>query len=608
MNQNFIEPWTSHPFPEEIRNEAQLALEDFASGKNTELAESYSIPLEFGTGGIRGKLGNGIGRMNEYTVGRAALGLSRYLVQKSKKPILVIAFDSRNKSKEFCEVTAGIAASLGIQVYYFPTVAPTPMLSYAVRYYKATGGVVITASHNPPAYNGFKAYLSDGGQLVPPDDAKIIGNIESIQDWNEIRFLSPKDPLYKKKVKKVSKDCFKSYLKELEKSDILSDKIGKKDRKKLKLVYSPLHGTGGKYMKDTLKHFGYKNVFLVPEQSEPDGTFPTVQYPNPEEKEAMELCEKWAKETGSPVFIATDPDADRLGIGVLNSRGDYVLLNGNQIGSILSAYLCERIAEKKSESERKASRKKDKKSSPSGKKDIEYHLVKTIVTTDLQESIARKNNIRLWNVLTGFKFIAEVMKSLDKKKGHKFLFGGEESYGYLPVDFVRDKDALSSALLLLEVIAEKGDILSYLEDIYLEYGLYLESLKSLTLEGSAGKEKISQAIESLRSMDLIGKEIGKRKIVSVMDYKEQTVKGQGSDLSASLFEGLPTSNVIQVELEGKAKLTIRPSGTEPKVKVYSSFASLTHPGTREDIPKLMEELKMELKTAETEFCRLAGLE
>jgi phosphomannomutase len=584
---DIITPWTQKPFSSEIQKEASTALQLLESNQMTELVEAYSIPLEFGTGGIRGKIGNGIGRMNEYTVGRAALGLSQYLVKKAKKPILVIAYDSRNMSQKFCEVTAGIAAKLGIKVYYFPEVTPTPMLSYAVRYYKATGGVVITASHNPPAYNGFKAYLADGGQLVPPDDAKIINNIESIHDWNKISFLSTKDPIYKKLVNKVSKDCFDSYLKDLKKSGILSKNVDSKTRKNLKIVYSPLHGTGGKYMKKALNTMGYKNVFLVPEQAEPDGSFPTVSYPNPEEKEAMALCDKWARQTKSPVFIATDPDADRLGIGVFNEKNETVLLNGNQIGSILAAYLSEKVHAETS------------------KKKKDYYLIKTIVTTDLQESIAKKNKIKLKNVLTGFKYIAEVMKEIDKKKNAKFLFGGEESYGYLPVDFVRDKDSISSALLLLEVLSEKGNLLSYLDEIYLNYGLYLESLKSLTLEGSAGKEKINNSLNSMRSQNMIGLKIGEREVVSFIDYKEKLVKGQAK---SSIFQGKPSSNVIQVELSGNAKLTIRPSGTEPKVKVYSSFASLIQPQSKEEIPGLIDNLRIELKNAESEFCKMAGLE
>lgn len=586
MDEKYIIPWTQAPFSKSIQEEAMVALQLFRQGVRNDLTDSYSIPLEFGTGGIRGKIGNGIGRMNEYTVGRAALGFSRYLIKKSKKPILVIAYDSRNMSKKFCEITAGIAASHGIQVLYFPNVTPTPLLSYAVRYYKATGGVVITASHNPPEYNGFKAYLSDGGQLVPPDDAKIIQSIESIQDWNEIQFLSKKDKKFQKLVKKVDKKCFHNYLKDLEKSGIVDLNTKPKEKKKLSIVYSPLHGTGGEYMKKVLYKFGYKNLFIVPEQKKPDGTFPTVRYPNPEEKEAMELCIHWAKEKNASIIIATDPDADRLGIGVINPQGDYILLNGNQIGSIMAAYLCEKV----------------KKQNP--KKKITYHLIKTIVTTDLQARIAEKNNIHLWNVLTGFKYIAEVMKKIEKKKGNKFLFGGEESYGYLPVDFVRDKDSLSSALLLLEIALKKESLLDYLDEIYLNYGLYLESLKSITLEGSQGQEKIASSIHSLRTKNLLNEKIGQRLIIAVYDYKEQKIQGQGSP---NVFKGLPKSNVIQVELEGNAKLTIRPSGTEPKVKIYSSFASIQQPKSKEEIPTLMEKLKDEIKIAENEFCKLAGL-
>lgn len=349
MNQESanIEAWTRKPFSSSVQKEASDVLNRFKKGANGLEIEAFTVPLEFGTGGIRGRIGNGIGRMNEYTVGRAALGFSRYLVKKSKKPVLVIAYDSRRRSREFAEVTAGIAASHGIKVYLFPEVAPTPLLSYAVRYYKATGGVVLTASHNPPEYNGFKAYLSKGEQLVPPDDKKIIGLIESIQDWNEIEILTTKDPRYKKFVKKVEPACFASYLKDLKKAGIQSEQVTAKQRASLKLVYSPLHGTGGKYMKFLLNTFGYKQVILVPEQKDPNGEFPTVKYPNPEEAEALELSLKLSQKIEAKAFIATDPDADRLGIGVRNLDGSYTLLNGNQIGSILAAYLSEKVASKK---------------------------------------------------------------------------------------------------------------------------------------------------------------------------------------------------------------------------------------------------------------------
>ncbi|UOG32075.1 phospho-sugar mutase [Leptospira noguchii] len=582
--ESFIYPWTQEPFPSSVRKEANLALEKFSKGESSPDVEAFSIPLEFGTGGIRGKLGNGIGRMNEFTVGRAALGFVSYLSKKNKKASIVIAYDSRRRSKEFAEVTAGIAAYLGVKVILFKEVTPTPILSYAIRYYKTSGGVVITASHNPPEYNGFKAYLSDGGQLVPPDDQKIISKIESITDWKQIPILSTKDPIYKKMVKFAGKDCFTSYKKELSKAGILSTSLKPKDRATIKIVYSPLHGTGGKSMQELLNSFGYKNVFLVPEQKDPNGEFPTVKYPNPEEAEAMELSKKFAIQKNAHAFIATDPDADRLGIGVKNQNGEYVLFNGNQIGSIMAAYLCETYS--------------------AGKKKKKAVLIKTIVTTDLQENIAKKNKVKYKNVLTGFKFIAQVMAKIDKSKSDFFLFGGEESFGYLPVSFVRDKDSLSSALLLLEILTEKKDLFNYMDEIYLKYGLFQESLKSLTLEGSAGKEKIRKSLESLRTLDLLEKKIHQRKIIGILDYKTKIAKGNASK---SAFAGCPSSDVIQVILEGNAKLTIRPSGTEPKIKIYSSFQSLKTPKSKEEIKILTANLLSEIKTSEEIFLQLAEL-
>ncbi|TGM31031.1 phospho-sugar mutase [Leptospira biflexa] len=573
--------WTKSPFSTEIQSEAKKAYEDWQKGITSELVDSYAHPLSFGTGGIRGKIGYGIGKMNLYTVGRAALGFLSYLRDTKKSPSIVIAYDSRRMSKEFAELSAEIGATLGVKVYLFPKVTPTPLLSYAIRYFEASGGIVITASHNPPEYNGFKAYLADGGQLVPPDDSLIIQRISGIEDWTSIPMISKTDKLYKKFVKTVGPDCFQNYLKELKKAGIQSQ-AKPKTRNNLKIVYSPLHGTGGEYMKEMFQYFGYKSVFLVPEQKKPDGEFPTVKYPNPEEKEALALCEFHAKKKKAEVFIATDPDADRLGVGVRKPDGEYEYLNGNQIGSIMAAYLSERKKQK-------------------GKV---YHLVKTIVTTDLQEAIAKKNGIKIKNVLTGFKYIAEEMKQIESKKNNLFLFGGEESYGYLPVPFVRDKDSLSSALLFIEILAEKTDLLTYLNEIYLKYGLYRESLYSLTLEGSSGQEKIKQSIESLRTKNLIGKLIGGRKVISVLDYETQKSDGKGK---SSVFKGIPKSNVIQVELEGNAKLTIRPSGTEPKVKVYSSFASRKKPKKSSEIPSLWKTLGDEIVSAETEFLQLAGL-
>ena len=578
--ENYILAWTKSPFTEEIQKEAQDALKDLKKGIVTSLSDAYSIPLAFGTGGIRGKIGNGIGRMNDFTVGRAAYGFAQH-IKKQKKPSLVIAYDSRRRSLEFAQVTAGIFASLGIPVKVFPKPTPTPLLSYAIRHFKASGGVVITASHNPPEYNGFKAYLDDGGQLVPPDDKIIIKLIESIQDWDTIPFLSPKDPKYKKLVTSVPKSCFESYLKELKKAG-LTGKAKSKTKSKIQIVYSPLHGTGGEYMKKALKDFGYKKVFLVPEQAKPNGEFPTVSYPNPEEKDALALCEKYSKNKKAELFLATDPDADRLGVGIREANGSYTIYNGNQIGSILSAFLCEKYSKSKKK----------------------LHLIKTIVTTDLQENIAKANGVACKNVLTGFKYIAEEMKVLDKSKTDQFLFGGEESYGYLPIRFVRDKDSIASAILFTEILAEKGKISEYLDEIYLNYGLFREGLASLTLEGSQGQAKIQDAIYQLRKSNLIGKKIGERTVVAVLDFENQKIDGK---FSGKPFRGMPKSNVVQVVLSGQAKLTIRPSGTEPKVKIYSSYRSIQHPVKKDEIADCWNQLGREITQAEKEFIRLAGL-
>ncbi|MEM7182884.1 MAG: phospho-sugar mutase [Spirochaetota bacterium] len=581
--EELILPWTEEPFPVEIREEAQRVLAEWRAGAQNPDIEGYTIPLEFGTGGIRGVIGNGLGRMNLYTIARVALGLSRHLLKKSKKPILVISYDSRRMSKEFAVVTAGVAAANGIKVKIFPKLAPTPVLSFAVRHYKATGGVMITASHNPPEYNGFKAYLNDGGQLVSPDDAQVIKAVNQVKNWSEVPILNKTSPVYKKFVSDVEPIVFEKYKKKVFASLIYDKKKKAEQRKSIKVVYSPLHGTGGVYMKELLTEAGFSKFYFVKEQQKPDGEFPTVAYPNPEEEAALELTIKTAKAKKADVFIATDPDADRLGVGVRKVDGEYELLNGNQIGSLLCAYMAEKYTN-------------------SAK--YKFHIYKTIVTTDLQTSIAKKNKIKLKNVLTGFKFIANEMAKLDGKKENRFLFGGEESYGYLPVDFVRDKDSLSSALLFLEVCKEKGDILGYLDEIYLRYGLYLESLKSLTLQGEAGKKKIQDSMDSLRNKELVGLNIGDRKVISFLDYKHKTVRGAAKK---SVFSGIPAANVIQLELEGNAKITIRPSGTEPKVKVYCSFCSLVQPKTIEEIAIQKAVLQAEIQKSEEKFVAMAGL-
>ena len=582
--------WVSPAFPLEIREEAVQIYRDYLDSRITEDVDFYINELEFGTGGLRGVLGNGSGRMNIWTVGRVSLAFSRYLKDAYKKPSLVIAHDSRRMSKEFAQTAAGIAANNGLKVYLFNSVAPTPMLSYAVRKLKASGGIVITASHNPPEYNGFKAYLEDGSQLVGEAQDAIEKNITEIRDWGEIKFISEKDPVFTKNVSLIGEEIRKSYKLEIKKT-IFASSPSNPAKKKLKIVYSPLHGTGGPWMPDFLSHFGFKTI-PVEEQIEPDGEFPTVKYPNPEEAEAMRLSEETARGCDADMFTATDPDADRMGAGVKSENGKYILLNGNQIGSIMCAYLAEKVQNNKSDSKKR------------------YHIVKTIVTTELQTKIAEKNKITIHDVLTGFKYIAEQMSLMENgKKGYnknkdEFLFGGEESYGYLPVNFVRDKDSMSSTLLLCEILAEKGDLLSYLNQIYLKYGLYLELLKSVTLKGSSGQEKIQHLIENIRKENPVGWVIGERKVSHVLDYEKQTLNGKSSPED---FKNFPKSNVIQLFLEPEGKLTIRPSGTEPKVKIYVSLRHKNDPATLDELYQARSELEDELASIAGLFIARTGL-
>lgn len=578
--------WAGPAFPLDVRDEAAQVYGDYIAGRVTEAVEFFQTELEFGTGGMRGIIGNGAGRMNAWTVGRVTLAFCRYLKKQHKKPSLAIAYDSRRRSLDFARVTAGIAAGQGLKVYLFDRVTPTPLLSFAIRELECSGGVVITASHNPPAYNGYKVYLDDGGQLTVSGQKKIEKEIAKIKDWGDIHFLGPEDERYRKKVKLIGDDIEKAYIKRFKKLSFVSpaDNPAKQD---IKIVYSPLHGTGGTWLPNLLGAYGFQ-VDLVPEQAEPDGEFPTVKLPNPEERDALAMAEKLAREKDAGLFLATDPDADRLGAGVRTGPGEYVLLNGNQLGSIMCAYLCEKIAK-----EENGKRRPD-----------DYFVFKTIVTTDLQREIARKNGVEIREVLTGFKFIAEQMLLLEqgkKKAGYgkkdRYLFGGEESYGYLPVDFVRDKDSLASALLLAELLAEVKDLVGYLDRVYLKYGLYLEDLKSVTLAGLDGKERIHLTIERLRGENLVGWQLGGRRVTGVLDYREQTRDGKKDP---DFFGDLPPSNVLQVLLEPEGKLTIRPSGTEPKVKLYASLRS-------DDQPTSLDELAGARKQLEDELSSISGL-
>ncbi len=584
--------WAGPAFPFQVRDEAARVYHDLVEGRKSEDLEFFQTELEFGTGGLRGVIGVGPGRMNAWTVGRTTLGFCRYLKKNYRKPALAIAYDSRRRSVEFAQITAGIAAGLGLKVFLFDRVTPTPLLSFAIRWLEASGGVVITASHNPPAYNGYKVYLDDGGQLAGSEQKKIEKEISKIA-WSDIEFLGPDEAEYQKKVKLIGDDIEKAYAKKFRNVPFVSP-ADNPAKSGLKIVYSPLHGTGGTWLPKLLGTYGFK-VQLVPEQAEPNGEFPTVKYPNPEEREALVMVEELAKREDADLFLASDPDADRLGAGVKVETGRYELLNGNQLGSIMCAYLCEKIAKDENSKHRPD----------------DYFVFKTIVTTDLQREIARKNGVEIREVLTGFKYIAEQMRLLEKgkkKAGYsgkdRYLFGGEESYGYLPVDFVRDKDSLASALLLAELLAEKKDLIGYLNQVYLRYGLYLEDLKSITLTGLAGQQKIQESIEALRSENLVGWTLGERKVTSMLDYREHTRDGKKDP---DFFGDLPASNVLQVLLEPEGKLTIRPSGTEPKVKLYASLRAPVQPTTLDELPEARKKLEDELAVIAGQFLSKTGL-
>lgn len=587
--------WAGPAFPLEVREEAARVFNEYLQRRGGEEVDYYAHPLKFGTGGLRGVIGNGAGRMNVWTVGRTTAGLCAFLKAAHKKPALVIAYDCRRKSPEFARATAGIAARLGLQVYLFDQEAPTPLLSFAIRHLKASGGVVITASHNPPEYNGYKVYGDDGAQLTGADQSKLEAAIDQVGDWASIPFLDPDDAIYKSKVKKIGADIRKAYYDSFKSVDFASP-ARSPAKSNLKIVYSPLHGTGGAWLPGLLERYGF-SVQTVAEQEKPDGEFPTVKLPNPEEPEALRMAEEKARAVKADIFLATDPDADRMGAGVRMPDGTYFYLNGNQIGSIMAAHLCE-----KASAAREAAGARGPKT--------RWFVFKTIVTTDLQKEIAERNGVEIRDVLTGFKYIAEQLRLIETgkngydKKRDRYLFGGEESYGYLPIDYVRDKDSLASSLLLCEILAARGDLIGYLNQIYLSYGLYLEDLKSVTMKGSAGQAKMAEIINDLRTQNMTGMQLGERTVAGVLDFESQTKNGKPAP---EIFKDLPKSNVVQLLLEPEGKLTIRPSGTEPKVKLYASLRARSRPNNLEELAVARTALEDELASVVGAFIARTGL-
>lgn len=569
MNLNEVDPiivekaklWLGESYDQQTRDAVKNMLENDPA----ELVECFYRDLEFGTGGLRGIMGPGTNRMNKYTVGAATQGLANYLLKSFsglQEISVAIACDSRNNSQFFARITAEVMAANGIKVFLFDSLRPTPELSFAVRHLGCQGGVMVTASHNPKEYNGYKVYWNDGGQLVPPHDKNVITEVQKISSVNEIKFTGNQD-----KIVTIGNEVDEVYLNNLAGLSLSPEVIAK--QKDLKIVYSPIHGTGYKLVPEVLKRFGFVNVLSVEEQSVPDGNFTTVHSPNPEEKAAMHLALELAKKTDADLIMATDPDADRVGIGVKDLNGDFVLLNGNQAASLLIYYLI-------------------KKCKTNGKLQGKEFIAKTIVTSELLKDIAESHSVESFDVLTGFKYIAEIIRKYEGEK--TFIGGGEESYGYLVGDFVRDKDAVASCAMLAETAAWAKDqgmsMFEMLVNIYHEYGFYLEDLISITKKGKSGAEEIQKMMENYRTTP--PKEINGIKVVKVKDYKSgketDLINGGQKDID------LPKSDVLQFFLEGGSKITVRPSGTEPKIKFYFGVkGKLENKADFEKVNSLMRE-------------------
>jgi phosphoglucomutase len=558
-----INTWLNGKYDEESKNQIhQLMQTDEAA-----LEDAFYRDLEFGTGGLRGVMGVGTNRMNKYTVGMATQGLANYIKKTGDKdqPKVAIAYDSRNNSRYFSEVAAEVLSANGILVYVFDDIRPTPELSFAVRQLGCDSGIVITASHNPKEYNGYKVYWSDGGQLVPPHDKNVIVEVRTIQSIENVKF-NRNDKL----IQYIGKEMDTVYLSTLKTLSLQADIIEK--HANLNIVYSPLHGTGVELVPKALQKFGFKNVHLVEKQAISDGNFPTVVSPNPEEREALSMALDQAKATNADLVMATDPDADRVGIAVKDDKGEFILLNGNMTAALIVYYMCKMWQEK-------------------GKITSKQYIVKTIVTTELLADIAKKYNVESYDVLTGFKYIAEKIRELEEKK--EFICGGEESYGYLIGDFVRDKDAVISCCMIAEIAAwakeQNKSLFDILTDIYLEFGYYKEELLSLTRKGQNGAEEIQQMMENYRNNP--PKAINNVKISAIKDYKLSISKNLINNTEAKIE--LPVSDVLQFFLEDGSKITVRPSGTEPKIKFY--FGVKTTLESKNDMDKTTLLLDNKLK-------------
>lgn len=542
--QDKVNHWLNSKIDSKSKADIKRMLE---SDDKDELIDSFYKDLEFGTGGLRGIMGVGSNRVNKYTLGMATQGFANYLNNTYPDKVIkvAIAYDSRNNSQYFGEVTAGVFSANGIHVYLFKELRPTPELSFAIRELGCHGGVVLTASHNPKEYNGYKAYWGDGGQVTPPHDTNIVAEVAKIKSVDDVKFKADESIIYK-----IAGLIDQPYLEAVATNVVSPEAI--KNQHDLKIVFSPIHGTGGTMVIPALKKIGFTQVHEVKAQATPDGNFPTVIYPNPEEAEAMSMALNMAKAMDADLVMGTDPDADRVGIGVKNHHGEWQLLNGNQAATCMIYYLLKAWKAK-------------------GKLNGKQYIAKTIVTTDLLDTMATAFDVETINTLTGFKYIASVLLENEGKK--EFIGGGEESYGYLVNDFVRDKDAVISCAILAEVVAyakEQGkSLFDMLIEVYMQFGMYRESLISIKRTGKKGAEEIQKMMADLRATPPT--KINGSPVVKMLDYKSSKATTLANGAQTDL--DFPSSNVLQFITEDGSKISARPSGTEPKIKFYFSVSA-----------------------------------
>lgn len=565
---NYLEEykeWCESPeFDEETKKEL-IAIKD----DEKEIEDRFYKELEFGTAGLRGVIGAGTNRMNKYTVGKATQGLANYILEQGTQDKgVAISYDSRRMSKEFSLLTALILNANGIKTYLFENLRPVPELSFTVRKLKCTAGVMITASHNPPKYNGYKVYWDDGAQIVEPRDKEIIAKVRAVESFSEIKEISKEEATEKGLFNVIGTEMDDEYISVL-KSKILNPEIVKEQGKKLKVVYTPLHGTGNTIAGRLFKEIGMENVYVVPEQKDPDGEFPTVSYPNPEDKAAFKLALELAKKEDADVVLATDPDADRLGIFAKDAKtGEYMEYTGNMSALLIAEYRIEQMKEK-------------------GILPEDGMFITTIVSSDLAKAIAKYYNLECIEVLTGFKNIGRIMRQEEEKNGMKYVFGFEESYGCLIGDYARDKDGIAAVMALCEAAcyyASKGKTLwDAMEDIYKKYGYYKEAQVSIVMEGAEGAEKIKEMMTNMRNTPV--EKIGEYKVLTFKDVEKDYVKDMVTGEESKT--GLPKSNVLYYALEDNNWCCVRPSGTEPKIKLYMGVK-----GTSDaDAAKKLEALK-----------------